>query len=63
MKALNFSASYYILKPIDEEELSLAINRADDVIRFDLSSFKEGLYIIRISSGGKFYTEKILKLR
>ncbi len=35
----------------------------DDVIRFDLSSFKEGLYIIRISSGGKFCTEKILKLR
>jgi hypothetical protein len=35
---------------------------SEDVIRFDLSRCKEGLYIIRITSEGKFYTEKILKL-
>ena len=35
IKGYKFGAIDYILKPIDEEELSLAINRADDVIRFE----------------------------
>jgi hypothetical protein len=35
----------------------------DDHIEFDLSSFKEGLYIIRVSSGGIYFTEKVLKMR
>jgi len=35
IKGYKFSAIDYILKPIDEEELSLAINRADDVIRYE----------------------------
>ena len=34
-----------------------------DLIDYDFSNFKEGLYIIRMSSGGKIFTEKILKLR
>lgn len=35
IKGYKFGAIDYILKPIDEEELSLAINRADDVIRYE----------------------------
>jgi len=35
IKGYKVGAIDYILKPIDEEELSLAINRADDVIRFE----------------------------
>ncbi|MEZ5195597.1 MAG: LytTR family DNA-binding domain-containing protein [Bacteroidales bacterium] len=35
IKGYKFGAVDYILKPIDEEELSLAINRADDIIRFE----------------------------
>jgi two-component system, LytTR family, response regulator len=35
IKGYKFGAIDYILKPIDEEELSLAINRADDIIRFE----------------------------
>ena len=38
-------------------------NESGDLIDCDLSNFKEGLYIIRVSSGGKIFTEKILKLR
>jgi len=35
IKGYKFGAIDYILKPIDEEALSLAINRADDVIRYE----------------------------
>ncbi len=35
IKGYKFGAIDYILKPIDEEELSLAINRAEDVIRYE----------------------------
>jgi len=35
IKGYKYGAIDYILKPIDEEELSLAINRADDVIRYE----------------------------
>ena len=35
IKGYKFGAIDYILKPIDEEELALAINRADDVIRYE----------------------------
>ena len=35
IKGYKFGAIDYILKPIDEKELSLAINRADDVIRYE----------------------------
>ncbi len=35
IKGYKFGAIDYILKPIDKEELSLAINRADNIIRFE----------------------------
>jgi two-component system LytT family response regulator len=35
IKGYKFGAIDYILKPIDEEELSHAINRADDIIRYE----------------------------
>jgi two-component system LytT family response regulator len=35
IKGYKFGAIDYILKPIDEEALILAINRADDLIRFE----------------------------
>ena len=35
IKAIKFSAVDYILKPIDEEELTLAVNKAVDIIRFE----------------------------
>ncbi|MBN2174334.1 MAG: response regulator transcription factor [Bacteroidales bacterium] len=35
IKGYKFGAIDYILKPIDEEELTLAINRADDIIRHE----------------------------
>ena len=35
VKAIKFNAVDYILKPIDEEELTLAINKAVDIIRFE----------------------------
>lgn len=35
IKGYKFGAIDYILKPIDEEELSLAINRANDVIKYE----------------------------
>lgn len=35
IKGYKFNAIDYILKPIDEEELALAINKADDIIRYE----------------------------
>ncbi len=35
VKAIKFNAVDYILKPIDDEELTLAINKAADLIRFE----------------------------
>lgn len=35
IKGYKFGAIDYILKPIDEEELALAINKANDVIRYE----------------------------
>ena len=35
VKAIKFNAVDYILKPLDEEELTLAINKAVDIIRFE----------------------------
>jgi len=35
IKGYKFNAIDYILKPIDEEELALAVNKADDIIRYE----------------------------
>jgi two-component system LytT family response regulator len=35
VKAIKFNAVAYLLKPIDEEELTLAVNKAVDLIRFE----------------------------
>ena len=39
------------------------IGASDTTTELDLSSFKEGIYIVRGFSGGKYFTEKILKQR
>ncbi len=47
LKAFKFSAIDYILKPFDVEALASAINKADDIIRYEeklqLNVFKENL--------------------
>ena len=35
VKAIKFSAVDYLIKPIDEEELAVAVNKAADMIRFE----------------------------
>ena len=35
LKGYKFGVIDYVLKPIDKEELALAINKADDIIRFE----------------------------
>lgn len=41
--AIKFNAVDYILKPIDEEELTLAVNKASDMIRFEEKLHQQAL--------------------
>jgi two-component system LytT family response regulator len=43
VKAIKFGAVDYLLKPIDEEELALAVNKASDIIGFEESLHKKAL--------------------
>jgi len=43
IKAIKFNAVDYLLKPIDEKELTLAVNKAVDMIRFEESLQQKAL--------------------
>ncbi|MCD4723680.1 MAG: LytTR family DNA-binding domain-containing protein [Bacteroidales bacterium] len=43
VKAIKFNAIDYIIKPIDEEELTLAVNKAVEIIRFEESLHQKAL--------------------
>jgi two-component system LytT family response regulator len=43
VKAIKFNTVDYVLKPLDEEELTLAVNKAVDMIRFEESLHQKAL--------------------
>jgi two-component system LytT family response regulator len=43
VKAIKFNAVDYVLKPIDDEELTLAVNKAVEMIRFEESLHQKAL--------------------
>lgn len=43
VKAIKFNTVDYLLKPVDEEELALAVNKVSDIIRFEESLKQKAL--------------------
>jgi two-component system, LytTR family, response regulator len=60
LKALNMSASYYILKPIDIEELVLAVNKIDESRRLKKESIHNKIVVENINTVNKQLQKMVL---